>query len=160
MSPACGLQVPVTFFYFAKAKWKNAFTFSRKHQDVFRMFLQLSQILEEAFSVAFWMPDRCLLKQGLKTHVTHCTDAIICWVSVHPSDMCLFFSCHWCHFTYSSDMSDIGFLLKCHLDALKIRELQYSCNEWHEFWTLKKMGKPCLLINKKGCKNDEFCILW
>ena len=34
------------------------------------------------------------------SHCTHCTDVIICWLSMFPSVMCLFFSCHWCHLAF------------------------------------------------------------
>ena len=38
---------------------------------------------------------------SLKTHCTHYTIVINGWISKFPRAMCLFFSCHWCHFNFS-----------------------------------------------------------
>ena len=69
----------------------------------------------------------------LKIHVTHCTSSVMLWISMCPSAMCLFFTCHWCHLAGSSDISDKRFFLSLHGEALIISELYASCNEWHEF---------------------------
>ena len=156
MSPACWQQVPVTFFLFAKAKWKNVFTFSQKHQDVFQMFLQLLQILEEAFELAFRMSNQCLLKQGFKTHVTHCTDALTVWISTLPGDMCLFFSCHRCHSIskWHQWHRIFAYIARWCVENQSVAILVQWVTWVFEPW--KRKGGLCLLINKKGCKNATF----
>ena len=48
-----------------------------------------------------------------KSHVTHCTDIINRWISMSPSDMNLFFSCHWCHSRFL-EVTSVTFLFACH----------------------------------------------
>ena len=74
----------------------------------------------------------------LKIHVTHCTSSVIRWISMCPSAMCLFFTCHWCHLAGSSDISDKRFFLSLHGEALIISELYASCNECNEFSNVEK----------------------
>ena len=85
----------------------------------------------------------------LKTHVTHCTSSVNRWISMCPSAMCLFFTCHWCHLAGSSDISDKRFFLSLHGDVLIISGLYTSCNEWHEFYHLDFISR-CSVLNDKG----------
>ena len=80
------------------------------------------------------------LKKGLKTHCTHCTNVLIAWISVFPSAMSLFFTCHWCHSTKKKVTSVTWhFCLSLHGDLLIISWLYVLCNEWHEFFNLEKI---------------------
>ena len=75
-----------------------------------------------------------------QTHVTHSTSIINRWISTVPRAMCLFFLCHWCHFCNWVTSVTWHFCLSLHRDILIIRELQYSCYEWHEFSNVEKIS--------------------
>ena len=81
-----------------------------------------------------------------KSHVTHCTDIINRWISMSPSDMNLFFSCHWCHCS-KSGVTWVTCVFACHVtwgcwysENCSIRAMSDMC-----FWCLKKIRKrKCL----------------
>ena len=73
-----------------------------------------------------------------QSHCTHCTDVINRWISTLPRVMCLFFVCHWCHSIAKVTSVTWHFCLSLHGDSLRINELHYSCNEWHEFSDVEK----------------------
>ena len=65
------------FFYFAFAKKKFAFAyfyFAKANHRVWPF-----------------------IKTGVKSHCTHCTDAVTCWFSKFTSVMWVKKPCHWCH---------------------------------------------------------------
>ena len=120
------------------AKLKKNFKKLLKREGV---FLFCEGVLSVCFQILRFAQDDTMFsgdfKKGLEIHVTHCTIVVIRWISMFLRAMCLFFTCHWCHFAGSSDMSDMRFFLSLHGDVLIISELYVSCNEWHEFHQLE-----------------------
>ena len=71
---------------------------SEESEYITSAFFRYAQQLVRSFAMLRMTWCLVLIFLGLKIHCTHCTGVVIRWISMLPSDMCLFFSCHWCHF--------------------------------------------------------------